>query len=291
MLDRPLRHLLTAGLLAAAVASGAAVAQGAVIGKDDRRSFSEYARHYRMSLMALRWRFAASGLLDCPGRLASAQLVGSRWTILTTAHNLLDDDGRFPWSLATCVFVMTGLDGRTIEHRVSTRGFRLGTRFPARDRYRDWAVLTLEAPAPDTIKPYEVANPTWQPIPRRAAIVVVAASQDNWRGHSRRVASIERCRLRGIRVRINGHRNLLGFDCDTGRGASGAALLVPVPTGYRLIGIGVGERSRRRGAPYDGVTQFNAAVPAHAAIYRAVKALAKRALAKALRERRRESQR
>jgi hypothetical protein len=46
-----------------------------------------------------------------------------------------------------------------------------------------------------------------------------------------------------------------------------------VRAGYRLIGLGVGERSRRRGAAYDGVRQFNAAVPLHRSVYRAIRSV------------------
>lgn len=275
MNPRPLRALLTASLLFAVAgpSAGPGTAGAAVIGKDDRRTFVEYSQHYDIPLIALRRRFGASGLLDCPGRLASAQVVGNRWTIVTNAHNLLDDGGTFPWALDTCVFIVTGLDGRTTDHRISVRAWRLGTQFPARNRYRDWAVLSLEAPVPAWVEPYLVDNPSAHPVPRRASIVVVAASHDNWRGRSKRVASVQRCRLRGIRVRINGHRNLLGFDCDTGKGASGAALLVKTRLGYRLIGIGVGERNLRPGAPYDGTRHFNAAVPLHRAVYRAIQSV------------------
>ncbi len=277
MTRKPLRALLTAGTLVAVSVvvpfTGPTTAGAAVIGKESRRTFVEYAQHYGVPLIALRRRFGASGLLECPGRLASAQVVGNRWTIVTSAHNLLDDNGTFPWSLDTCVFIVTGLDGRTTDHRVSVRDWRLGTQHPAGNRYQDWAVLSLESPVPDWVEPYIVDNPSVRRIPRRASIVVVAASHDNWRGRSRRVASIERCRLRSIRVRINGRRNLMGFDCDTGKGASGAALLVKVHAGYRLIGLGVGERSRYRGAPYDGVRHFNAAVPLHRSVYRAIQSV------------------
>jgi hypothetical protein len=273
MKQRPLRALLMAGLLLAAAAPAAPPAAAAVIGKDTRETFADHAQSTGTSLIALRWRFGASGLLECPGRLASAQVVGDRWTILTSAHNVLDDAGKFPWALDTCVFVVTGIDGRTVEYRISTRNWRLGTRRPARNRYQDWAVLTLEAPVPATIEPYEIENPRTHPLPRRAAITVIAASHDNWPGHSRRVSSIEQCRLRRITVPINGRRNLMGFDCDTGKGASGAGLLLRVRTGYRLIGIGVGERNRRRGAPYDGARHFNAAVPLHRRIYDAIRAV------------------
>lgn len=278
MIQKPLRALMMAGLVVAAAARGlgAPPASAAVIGNDTRETFPEYAQRHDISLIALRWRFGASGLLECPGRLASAQVVGSRRTIVTSAHNILNDNGKFPWALDTCVFVITGLDGRAVEYRVSTKNWRLGTRWPARNRYRDWAVLTLEAPVPTTVEPYTIENPARHPIPRSGPIIVVAASHDNWPGRSKRVASIEQCRLRGIRARINGRRNLMGFDCDTGKGASGAALLVRARTGYRLIGIGVGERNRRPGAAYDGARHFNAAVPLHRALYNAIRAVARK---------------
>jgi hypothetical protein len=277
MIQRPLRAFLTAGsLVAAAVvgpSAGLSPVGAAVIGKESRRTFAGYAQRHDVPLIALRRRFGASGLLDCPGRLASAQVVGNRWTIVTSAHNLLDDNGAFAWSLDTCVLIVTGIDGRTTDHRVSVRDWRLGTQFPAGNRYQDWAVLTLESPVSASVEPYIVENPAAHPVPRRGPITVIAASHDNWRRRSRRVASIERCRLRRITVRINGRRNLLGFDCDTGKGASGAALLVRARAGYRLIGLGVGERNRRRGAAYDGARHFNAAVPLHSAVYWAIRSV------------------
>lgn len=273
MIPRPLRASLMAGPVFAALAIGASPAPAAVIGKDSRETFAEYALRTGMPLISLRRRFGASGLLDCPGRLSSAQVVGNRWTIVTSAHNLLDASGKFPWALDTCVFIVTGTDGRAVDYRISTKNWRVGAFRPDRNRYRDWAVLTLEAPVPSSVEPYEVVNPRTHPVPRRGAITVVAASHDNWPRRSKRVASIEDCRLRPIRLKINGRRNLMGFDCDTGKGASGAALLVRWRAGYRLIGLGVGERSRRRGAPYHSERHFNAAVPLDRRLYDAIRAV------------------
>ncbi len=278
MIFRPLRTPLMAGLVLAALALvvlvlGARSAPAAVIGNDSRETFADYAHRTGIPLISLRRRFSASGLLDCPGRLSSAQVVGNRWTIVTSAHNLLDDKGKFPWALDTCVFIVTGIDGRTVDYRVSTKNWRVGTFHPDRDRNRDWAVLSLEAPVPPTVEPYQIENPLTHPVPRRGAITVIAASHDNWPRRSKRVASIEDCRLRTIRLKINGRRNLMGFDCDTGKGASGAALLVRARSGYRLIGLAVGERSRRPGDGYDSLSHFNAAVPLHRRLYNAIRAV------------------
>lgn len=273
MIPRPLRAPLMAGLILAALAVGASPASAAVIGKDSRETFADYAHRTGIPLIALRRRFGASGLLDCPGRLSSAQVVGNRQTIVTSAHNLLDDKGKFPWALDTCVFIVTGIDGRTVDYRVSTKNWRVGTFRPDRNRYQDWAVLSLEAPVPRSVEPYQIENPRRHPVPRYGAVTVIAASHDNWPRRSKRVASIEDCRLHTIRLKINGRRNLMGFDCDTGKGASGAALLVRQRSGYRLIGLAVGERSRNRGAGYDSLRHFNAAVPLHGRIYDAIRAV------------------
>lgn len=287
MIFRQMRATLIAGSLFALAAESLLPAAGsaAVIGKESRETFAGRAQRTGVSPLVLRRRFGASGLLECPGRLSSAQVVGDRWTILTSAHNILDDKGRFPWALDTCVFVVTGLDGRTVEYRVSAKNWRIGTRRPDRNRYQDWAVLTLEVPVEATVEPYSVEDPGSHPVPRRGAVTVIAASHDNWPRRSKRVASIENCRLRSIRLKINGRRNLMGFDCDTGKGASGAALLIRQRSGYRIVGLAVGERSRRPGAAYDGLRHFNAAVPMHRRIVAAVKAVERERLADRLTDR------
>ncbi|NGX94112.1 MAG: protein kinase, partial [Candidatus Afipia apatlaquensis] len=127
--------------------------------QNKRESENEFADRTGQSILAIKDRFAATGVLSCPWGNGTAQLTGASNIITTAAHVFYDrtaDTCTPRAALGQCVF-----ETETSKGRVSARVGSLvaaGWKCPTLPHHRnDWAVARLER-AINTVKPYEVVS-------------------------------------------------------------------------------------------------------------------------------------
>lgn len=231
------QRIAVAGLV---VTASAAAAHAVKIGEENRATLADFARSSGIAAAALDKRYAATGLLQCGGTVGTAQLTLKANVITTAAHVLFDRSGRPRSDFSGCRFKIRTEAGWR-QYRIVPDSVQCGSRKPySNSGMMDWAVIRLSEPV-GGVRPYQIGS-------RGAgAVDFLAHDHDNW--SPKRTKSIENCRIRGGGISVGGVREIQ-FDCDTGNGASGAALLAPGSA--TMIGIFVGYRSAHpsRAAPF-----------------------------------------
>jgi hypothetical protein len=230
-------------------------------GKNSRRTLEEFAAEQKLDPADLRGRFAGSGLIECGDAHGAGQLTLINDLVTTAAHVLFDEKG-LPRA-KTCYFSMD-FKGKEIRVPIDPHSIVAGSTNPyAIAAVHDWAVARLVHPV-DGVTPYSLADGAGQNTP----VEFVARGHIDW-GDGRKL-SIEKCRLHDqLSVGEEGTREF-SFDCETGDGASGGALVL----GGSKPAIGailVGWRSNRpfRAGPFSR-SNYNFAVTIEGAFRKAV---------------------
>jgi hypothetical protein len=236
-------------------------ASALVFGKNSRRSVEEFAAEQKLDAAELRARFAGSGLIECGDAHGAGQLTLSNDLVTTAAHVFFDERG-VPRA-KTCFFSMES-GGKEIRVPIEPRSIVAGSTNPyAIAAVHDWAVARLVHPV-EGVTPYSLAEGAGQNKP----VEFVARGHIDW-GEGRKL-SMEKCRLHDqLSVGEEGTREF-SFDCETGDGASGGAVVLG--TNQPAIGaILVGWRSNRpfRSAPFSQ-SHYNFAVTIEGAFRKAV---------------------
>ncbi|WP_374306163.1 trypsin-like peptidase domain-containing protein [Methylocella sp.] len=241
---------------------GARIEQVVTFGRDSRRSLEEAAAAQNAPVAELRRKFAASGLIECGGAHGAGQLTLTDDLVTTAAHVFFDEQG-VPRA-KTCVFV-NEVEGREIRTPVEMGSIVAGSRDPyAVAAVHDWAVARLARPLTG-VTPYGLASGQAP----GASVAFVARGHIDW-GEGRRL-SFEKCGFKDqLSVGEEGTREF-SFDCETGDGASGGAVIFG-DKGEPLVGaVLVGWRSNKpfRAAPFSP-THYNFAVTIEGAFRKAV---------------------
>jgi hypothetical protein len=236
-------------------------ASALVFGKNSRRTVEEFAAEQKLDAAELRTRFAGSGLVECGAAHGAGQLTLTNDLITTAAHVFYDEKGA-PRA-KTCFFSME-LGGKEIRVPIDSRSIVAGSTNPyAIAAVHDWAIARLVHPV-EGVAPYSLADVSGKNTP----IEFVARGHIDW-GEGRRL-SIEKCRLRDqLSAGEEGTREF-AFDCETGDGASGGAVIME--SSKPAIGaILVGWRSNRpfHSAPFSR-SHYNFAVTIEGAFKKAV---------------------
>jgi hypothetical protein len=236
-----------------------------VFGKNSRRSVEEFAAEQKLDAAELRTRFAGSGLIECGDAHGAGQLTLANDLVTTAAHVFFDEKGA-PRA-KTCFFSIEN-HGRELRVRIDLGSIVAGSTNPyAVAAVHDWAVARLTHPV-EGVAPYGLADATGSNMP----VEFVARGHIDW-GDGRRL-SMEKCHLHDqLSAGAEGTREF-SFDCETGDGASGGALVMG--TNKPAIGaILVGWRSNKpfRSAPFSR-SHYNFAVTMEGAFKRAVVAAA-----------------
>jgi hypothetical protein len=254
---------------AAAAFGDARVEQVVVFGRDSRRTIEAFAANQKLDPAELHRKFAASGLVECGAAHGAGQLTLTDDLLTTAAHVFFDEDG-VPRA-KSCTFV-NEVDGKQIRTPIDTASIVAGSKNPyAVAAVHDWAVARLTRPVMGAT-PYGLAGAASPDTP----VEFVARGHIDW-GQGREL-SMEKCALHDqLSVGEEGTREF-SFDCETGDGASGGALIVG-DRGDPLVGaILVGWRSNKpfRSAPFSP-THYNFAVTIEGAFKKAVVASAAKA--------------
>jgi hypothetical protein len=248
---------------------GARLEQVVVFGRNSRRTVEAFAAEQKLDPADLHRKFAASGLIECGAAHGAGQLTLADDLVTTAAHVFFDEDG-VPRA-KTCTFV-NEVDGKEIRTPIDTASIVAGSKNPyAVAAVHDWAVARLTRPV-DGAAPFGLAGPASPNSP----VEFVARGHIDW-GEGREL-SMEKCGLHDqLSVGEEGTREF-SFDCETGDGASGGALILG-EAGDPVVGaILVGWRSNKpfHSAPFS-TTHYNFAVTIEGAFKKAVVAAAAKA--------------
>lgn len=246
-------------------------AQALVFGKGSRRTVEEFAAEQKLDAAELRARFAGSGLIECGNAHGAGQITLANDIITTAAHVFYDEKG-VPRA-KTCFFSMED-HGKEVRVPINMGSIVAGSTNPyAIAAVHDWAVARLSHPV-EGVAPYVLADGT---AAQNAPVEFVARGHIDW-GDGRKL-SMEKCHLHDqLSAGEEGTREF-SFDCETGDGASGGALIM----GSSKPAIGailVGWRSNKpfRAVPFSK-THYNFAVTVEGAFRKAVVAAASKVVA------------
>lgn len=262
----PARALLILDTGVANVA-GLAPTQVLVLGKDGRVGPEEFAAAHKLEVDRLRQAHAASGLIECGRAHGAGQLTLANDVITTAAHVLFDEQGGY--RARTCHFV-ADIGGKQRRIPLDMTSIVAGAARPyAVKAVNDWAVARLTHPIEDIV-PYELADDLAVDQP----VEFVARGHSDWGGMRR--MSFEACRLRALTNQAKNGSREFAFDCATGDGASGGAVLSGADH-RRLGAILVGWRSDdpSRSSPFS-ITNYNFVVSIEGAFRNALLYAAKK---------------
>jgi hypothetical protein len=234
-------------------------------GKNSRRGVDEFAAGEKLDAAELRARFAGSGLVECGEAHGAGQLTLANDTITTAAHVFFDEKGA-PRA-KTCFFSLE-THGKETRVPIDLGSIVAGSTDPyAIAAVHDWAVARLTHPV-EGVTPFSLADPKGPNMP----VEFVARGHIDW-GDGRKL-SMEKCLMHDqLSVGAEGTREF-SFDCETGDGASGGALVM-TPDKPAIGAILVGWRSNKpfHSAPFSK-SHYNFAVTIEGAFKKAVVATA-----------------
>ena len=250
---------------AVAAAPDARVVPVVVFGQDARRLPGAFAAEHELKEGELVRSHEASGLIHCGNAHGAGQLTLADDVVTTAAHVFFDENGvpRSP----SCTFDAV-VNGAEVSVPINLASVVAGSTKPYDEVVTsDWAVARLLHPL-SGVKPYGLA----QDVHADEAITFVARGHIDW-GEAKRL-SMQSCTLHDkLSDGAQGTREF-SFDCDTGDGASGGALMFDASMS-RVGAILVGWRSNRpfRAMPFSE-THYNFAVTMEGAFRQAIYAAA-----------------
>ena len=188
-----------------------------VFGKNGRRTVDEFAAEQKLDAAELRTRFAGSGLIECGDAHGAGQLTLSNHLVTTAAHVFFNEKG--VRRAKTCFFSMDR-HGKEVKVPIDLGSIAAGSTNPyAIAAVHDWAVARLVHPV-EGVTPYALADRASPNTP----VEFVARGHIDW-GEGRKL-SLEKCHLRDQLTAGEEGTREFSFDCETGDGASGGALVM-----------------------------------------------------------------
>jgi hypothetical protein len=236
-------------------------------GTNARRTAEAFAEEHKLNAEQVRHEHMASGLITCGDAHGAGQLTEANNVVTTAAHVLFDEEGnpRAP----VCIFSLVQ-DGRLVRVPIDFKSIVAGSRKPySVQAVHDWAVVKLEHPI-DGVTPYQLADT----ISAENDVQFAARGHFDWGGG--RLMSMESCKLYAqLNKSVEGTREF-AFNCETGDGASGGAVLLGADN-LHLGAILVGWRSNSptKAVPFSP-THYNFVVSVEGAFKDAVLTAARR---------------
>ncbi len=220
-------------------------------GKNSRRTWEGFAADHKIDATELQRSHGASGLIQCGDAHGAGQLTLSANVITTAAHVFFDENG-IPRA-TSCSFDMLN-DGKLTSVPIDLSTIVAGSTNPyAVEPAHDWAVARLTRRA-EGVQPYALASD----IHANEPVTFISRGHIDW-GEAKKL-SFEECVMHDqIAIAREGTREF-SFDCETGDGASGGALMFDTAR-HEVGAILVGWRSNRpfSAAPFSR-THYNFAV-------------------------------
>ena len=246
-------------------ASGAPAGVAGVVGEDDRRRPGEADHDLIQSLGLVVCR--QGGRAQRRRSIGTGTLVGNTSTVLTVAHNFIDDrNGSAPAiqfdPVEDCSFRQYDETGE-LRAEVGFVRSQVGDYWSNRGRpNQDWAVLRTTRALPDSS--VALSFVTQEDLPQGLAgesVRVVAFHAD--RRDRRRLPLLSEGQVLGVNY---GGYDRLAHTADMGRMSSGGALVIRSKSGRNLV-IGIHRSSASFG-------EFNLAVPVSSELEQALRAYA-----------------
>jgi hypothetical protein len=212
-----------------------------------RMTEEAYAKANVLSPSDVRKRFAASGVLRCPGGASSAQVTGARDVITTVAHAFRDACNP-PVSPDKCILeYYLGAERRSIPLSSAlwvgacSDGARIGGR-------ADWAVAKLAFPA--DVTPYEVYEQPETLVELEPVMAVVgydieATGKTDKYGPFNK--TIQECQIRDAK-----DVQTFETDCEFEFGASGSAVFRRWGQRMTMLGVVFGDHHDKSYCPLGG---------------------------------------
>lgn len=232
MLSRCILFLLATCFVTAAHAN--------IVGVDSRISLAENAKPSWLTAEEVRDIRMKTGLIYCPGRIhnnprgGSAVLVGDGKTLITNAHNLVDEFGRERGPLSECYFrnqpfpysthTEIALSDVTRKEIVSNWGGAM-----------DYAVLRLQNGI-SGVRGF----PVKAAVQHGSELIVVSGMQRRAPPFHIGAPIVQKCLAREIFAGTTPHNSAFYGDCDITDGASGGATLARVDGRLVVVGIVAG---------------------------------------------------
>ena len=236
-----------------------------VFGQDARRTSEAFASDHRLDSAELSRAHVASGLIQCGNAHGAGQLTLADDVITTAAHVFYDETG-LPRSRA-CSFDVT-IDGRETHVPIDLTSIVVGSKVPYDvSPAHDWAVARLTHGLTG-VKPYGIATDIHADEP----VTFVARGHIDW--GAAKALSLQQCLMHDQLSEAEEGTREFAFDCDTGDGASGGALMLDADMA-NVGAILVGWRSNKpfKAVPFSR-THYNFAVTMEGAFRKAVYAAA-----------------
>jgi hypothetical protein len=206
-----------------------------------------YAKANSFSPDAVRSRFAASGVLRCPGGDSSAQVTGAR-DVITTAAHAFRDLCKPPKSPDKCIFeYYLGTEKRAVPLSAT---LWMGTCFEHGSKAvgGDWAVAKLAFPA--EVTPYEIYEGTDILVELERVLAVVGYDIEA-AGKTDRYGPFNKT-MQECQVRDMWDWSIFETSCEFTVGASGSALFRFLGGRMTLLGILSGDHHDQEYCPRGG---------------------------------------
>ena len=187
-----------------------------VFGQNARRLPEVFAAEHDLDAVELAHEHQASGLIQCGNAHGAGQLTLTDDVITTAAHVFYDETG-VPRS-SSCSFKIA-VDGHDTQVEIDLSSIVAGSTHPYDVAVaHDWAVARLSHPL-SGIKPYGLASN----VDENEPVSFVARGHIDWGGA--KALSMQDCMLHDQLSQGEEGTREFSFDCDTGDGASGGALM------------------------------------------------------------------
>lgn len=238
-----------------------AVVPVVVFGHDARREADAFAAEHDINDAELTRNHLASGLIHCGNAHGAGQLTLSDDVVTTAAHVFYDENG-MPRA-RTCSFDIS-VNGRETHVPIDLTSIVAGSTKPYDAAVsHDWAVARLSR-ALTGVRPYGLASEIHDNEP----VTFVSRGHIDW-GEAKNL-SFQQCTLHDKLSDGEEGTREFSFDCDTGDGASGGALMFDKDM-TRVGAILVGWRSNRpfKAMPFSR-THYNFAVTIEGAFRQAI---------------------
>jgi len=236
-----------------------------VFGQDARRTPQAFAEEHQLSAADAVRTHTASGLIQCGNAHGAGQLTLTDDVVTTAAHVFFDENG-LPRA-RTCSFDLT-VNGSPVHVPIDLGSVVAGSTKPYDVAVtHDWAVARLTH-AVTGVRPYGIMADIHDNEP----VTFVARGHIDW-GEAKAL-SMQDCLMHDQLSQGEEGTREFSFDCDTGDGASGGALMFDRDHS-RIGAILVGWRSNRpfKAIPFSR-THYNFAVTLEGAFRQAVYAAA-----------------